>query len=146
MKPVGEFLILAERVLHDSQTDLLSPVNCLEVLAAPAFPSHHPGFGIFARYRLDEDPPEEAVAMAFRLVRCSEADGEEVIAEYPGRWAAGTPRARIVTNFQMLRLHRAERVLFRIDHRLGDEAWVPGPSCALDVIEVPPPEPAPERS
>lgn len=36
MKPVGEFIELAERVVHDGQTELVSLVDCLEVVGAPA--------------------------------------------------------------------------------------------------------------
>lgn len=139
MKLVGEFLILAERYLHDSQTDALSLIHCIEAVAAPTFPARHPNFAVFARYRLDDDPPNVPVPVDFRLMRVSAIDGEELIAEFPGSWAAGTTRARIATNFQYLRLKQPERLLFRIDHRVSGGEWLAGPSCAVDVVAVQPP-------
>lgn len=137
MNLIGEYLVLAERVVHDSQSDQVSLFGCLEVIAAPAFPSAHPGFGVFARYRCEGEPPTEDVEVAFRVVRCSAHDGEEVVLEMPVRWRAHTRYARVGSNFAMLRVHRPEWLLFRIDHRVGEQGWQPGLSTSLDIIEAP---------
>lgn len=138
MNLVGEFLILSERVVVDAFSQHVSVQHCLETLQASEFPSFHSGFGIFSRYRVEGPTPEHATGVDFRLVRVSEADGEEVIAEYPGTWAAGSKRARIATNFRLLRLKRPEQLLFRVDHRLQGTDWVPGPTCALDIEQAKP--------
>jgi hypothetical protein len=132
--PVGEWLVLAERVLHDSQTDMLSLINCLEVVPASSFPAAHVGFAMVARYRLDEAPPTEDVPVTYRLVRVSSVDGEEQVAQFEVPWAANTTHTRLATRFAALRLLRAERLTFRVDHRVGDAAWIEGPSSALDVV------------
>lgn len=141
MNLIGEFLILAERVVHDSFTGLVSALQCVEEIQSSAFPAQHPGFAVFARYRLEGEPPTAPRPVAFRLVRSTEVDGESVVVEYPGEWAPETTRARIATNFTVLQLHRPERVWFRVDHRLDGGPWVPGPTCPIDIVAAPPSTP-----
>lgn len=136
MKLHGEWLVLAERVINDSLTQNLTLVSCLEQVAAADFPTVHPGFAVAARYRCVGPPPVEPVRVRYRLLRLCDADAPETLAEYDGEWAPGTLRARIVTNFRVLRLKRPETVTFRVDHRVGDEDWEEGPSCALEVVRL----------
>lgn len=136
MKLHGEWLVLAERVITDSFTQNLTLVSCLEQVAAVQFPMLHHGFGVAARYRCVGELPTKAAKVRYRLMRLCETDAAEVVGEFDGAWAAGTRRARIATNFQFLRLKRAEAITFRMDHRVGTGAWVEGPSCALDVVKL----------
>ncbi len=136
MKLRGEWLVLAERVINDSMTQNLTLVSCLEQVAALTFPAQHAGFGVAARYRCEGPPPEKAQKVRYRLLRLSEAEPPETICEFNGVWEAGTRRGRIGTNFQLLRLKRAETLTFRMDHRVGNGPWVEGPSCAIDVVKL----------
>jgi hypothetical protein len=73
---------------------------------------------------------------SYRLVRLCEADPPEVVTEFKGEWAPETRRVRIATNFQMLRLKRPETLIFRADHRVGSGAWIEGPTCSIDVVQL----------
>lgn len=136
MKLHGEWLVLAERVINDSLTQNLTLVSCLEQVAAADFPTVYPGFAVAARYRCVGPPPGEPVRVRYRLLRLCDTDAPETLAEYDGEWAPGTTRARIATNFQVLRLKRPETVTFRVDHRVGDGDWQEGPTCALEVVRL----------
>lgn len=136
MKIVGEWIVLAERVINDALTQNLTLVSCLEQIAALEFPAQHPGFAVAARYRCVGEPPERPVKVRYRLMRLCETDAPEVVVELEGDWGAGARRARVGTNFQFLRLKRPETVTFRMDHRVGSGSWVEGPACSLDVVQL----------
>lgn len=136
MKIVGEWLVLAERVINDALTQNLTLVSCVEQIAALEFPANHHGFAVAARYRCVGDPPARPVKVGYRLVRLCDIDPPETVTEMGGDWAAGARRARVATNFQVLRLKRPETVTFRIDHRVGTGKWTEGPSCSLDVVRL----------
>ena len=108
MKLHGVWLVLAARVIVDATTQNLTVVSCLEQVAAAEFPSVHPGFAVAAQFRCVGSPPAHPVPVEYRLMRLSEVDPPEVVAEYAGDWGAGSPRARLVTNFRFLRLKRAD--------------------------------------
>jgi hypothetical protein len=136
MKIRGEWLVLAERVIVDSLTQNLTLVSCLEQVAALKFPAQHHGFGVAARYRCEGPPPTRAQRVRYRLMRLSEFDPPETISEFGGDWHAGDRRARIGTNFQLLRLKQPEVLSFRMDHRIGNGPWVQGPTCSIDVVTL----------
>ncbi len=136
MKIVGEWLVLAERVINDALTQNLTLVSCLEQIAAPSFPTHHQGFGVAARYRCVGEPPTEDVEASYRLVRLSASSEPEVVVTFEGTWPAGTCRARVATNFRYLRLTRPEVLTFRVDHRIGRGRWIEGPSSSIDIVKL----------
>lgn len=136
MKLKGEWLVLAERVLTDAHSNNLTLVSCLEQIGSPVFPGFHHGFGVAALYRCVDAPPADDVPVTFRLMRCSDTDGEVVVQTHDTTWKAGLHRARLATNFAMLRLWRPEVITFRMDHKVHGGRWTPGPSCSLEVYKV----------
>ncbi len=128
-----EWLVLAERVIEDAYTGNLTIVSCMEDLIAPMFPAVHNGFAVAARYRWIGVPPRRNRRWRIRLVRCSEHDGEEVVAEDGATWEAGRATSRWVIHFRMLRLRRPETLTFRMDHKVGRSAWQRGPSVTIEV-------------
>lgn len=136
MKLTCEYVILAERILHDSLTDTVSAIGLVEVVAATEFPSQMFGFGVFARFRAAVAPSVD-VLVQFRVVRVSEHDGERAVADLDLLWKAGTSFARVATNFKILGLVRPERLRFRVDYRLDGADWVMGPATSVDIVHVP---------
>lgn len=136
MSLVCEWFVLCERVIVDAATGNFTLVACLEQLNALKFPAHHATVAFAARYRWTGTPFAEDTTVTHRLIRLSDHDEPEEIAETQASWKAGTHRGRVVLTFQMLRLLRAELLRFRLDHRVGDGEWVEGPSCYLDVVAV----------
>ncbi|MFM2161697.1 MAG: hypothetical protein RLZZ383_1209 [Pseudomonadota bacterium] len=136
MKIDVEWMVLAERVIEDRATHSLTLVGCLSELRAPDFPALHHGFAVAARLRCRDRAPETDATVSFRLQRFSTNDPEQTILETSGTWPAGARSIQWVTNFQVLRLLRAETVHFRLDHRAGPGAWRRGPVAALDVLAL----------
>ncbi len=136
MKIRGEWLVLAQQVIEDRYTQNLSLVSCLEQVAALQFPTVHHGFGVAARYRCVGEPPLKAVKVHYRLQRRCDTDPPEIVGEFDGQWEAGTRWARVVVNFQYLRLKRPEMVTFWMEHRVGGGRWEAGPSSELDVVQL----------
>ena len=136
MKIRGEWLVLAQQVMDDRYTQNLSLVSCMDQVAALQFPALHHGFGVAARYRCVGEPPLKAVKVHYRLQRRCDADPPEIVGEFDGQWDAGTRWARVVANFQYLRLKRPETVRFSMEHRVDGGRWEAGPSCELDVVQL----------
>ncbi len=136
MKITCEWMVLAERVIEDSSNHTLTLVSCLEEIRTWVFPSQHHGFAVAARFRSQDGPPDKDHKLRMRLVRVSDHDPDEVIAEAETTWVAGLTTARWVMNFSVLRLKRPETLRFRIDHRLGRGGWQTGPSGSVDIVEV----------
>lgn len=137
MKLHGEWLVLAERVIRDAGTGNVTLVSCFSQVAALAFPTQHHGFAVAVRYRCADAPPTANQPVQLRLVRHSEVDGEEVVQEWNVEWPAGHRQLEVGTNFRVLRLRRAESVVFRVDSKVGRSAWRPGPSSVIEVVAMP---------
>jgi hypothetical protein len=142
MKVQGEWLVLAERVIHDSLSGNLSVVSCLSAVATVAFPSTHPGFAVAARFVCVGERPSGPVPLHFRLIRLCDADPPELVIEFQGELTAGATWLQVAENFLHLRLKRPERVTFRMDHHQPGQDWVEGPRCSLDILRL---ELAPEQ-
>ena len=136
MSILGESLILCERVLHDSQTQSISTIGCIDTIQSLTFPAQHFHFAVSARMRCDGPPPAVDLLVEYRVVRFSDADEETEVALLHGEWGAGKRSARVWVTFQFLRLFRPEVVWFRLDHRIGDGAWIEGPMSSVDVTQV----------
>lgn len=136
MKLTCEWLVLAEKVLCDTATNNLTIVNCLDQVSALRFPAHYPGFAVAARLRSVGPPPARATKVTYRLLRLSEGAAPELLATMPGDWSPESDFGRVWINFQILRLLRPETLRFRLDYRVDDGAWVEGPSCSLDVLQL----------
>lgn len=137
MKLHGEWLVLAERVIRDAVTGNVTLVSCFSQVAALAFPSQHHGFAVAVRYRCEGDAPARDTPVELRLVRCSTADGEEVVQEWHVEWPAGHRQLEVGTNFRVLRLRRAESVEFRVDSKVGRAGWRQGPTSVIEVVAMP---------
>jgi hypothetical protein len=133
VKIICEWMVLAERVLDDSTTGNLTIVSCLERVQSLAFPAHHHGFAVAARFRCLGQAPESNCTVGMRLVRACESDPEEVISEAASEWQAGVDTARWVMNFHFLRLKRPETLQFRLEYRVGDGIWEHGATSYLDI-------------
>ncbi|MCB9779840.1 MAG: hypothetical protein H6742_14840 [Alphaproteobacteria bacterium] len=136
MKITCEWMVLAERVIEDSATGNLTIVSCLEQVRSLGFPAQHHGFAMAARFRCVDAPPERDGKLRMRLVRASDHDPDEVVAEVDSVWQAGERTARWVMRFRYLRLRRPETLRFRLDHKVGRAAWQEGPTATLDILEL----------
>lgn len=134
MSAIGEFLVVAERVIHDSQTANVTLSFVLETISSHEFPVFYPHFGVFGRFRWTGVLPTEDVPVSFRLFRVSEHEPEQQLLELDGVWRRNSRYAQIITNFEMLRLFRPELLTFRLDFRVASEIWQSGPECSVDIV------------
>lgn len=142
MKLTCEYVILAQRIIHDSLTDMVSAIGLVEAVKTHQFPNHLSGIGVFARLRADEVPTSDT-PISVKIMRVSAEDGERTIHEADIIWRAGTGFTRVGANFQLLNIVRPERLFFRVDWKFPEGEWITGPASSLDVIEVPAPAPEP---
>lgn len=132
-----DWLVLAERVIDDSQSASLTLVNCLDEVNPWSLPSALPGFGFAARFRRAEDDLDEDRGYEFRFLRSSRTDPERLIVATSAHLAAGAETLRVFFNFAMLRLYREEVIAFRIDWRIPGQRWRHGPTVPLRVRLLP---------
>lgn len=131
-----DWFVLCEQVLHDQQTSGLTLINCLDQVAAITFPANHPRFAFAAKYRWDGPALSAEAQVAYRLVRLSEHEDDEVVTELTGTWKPGSRRARVFINFHQLRLKRPETIGFRLDSRWDGGRWEEGPIGSVDVLQL----------
>lgn len=137
MKVVGEWLVLAERLIDDSITHNPTLVSCLDRISAKTFPSAHYGFAVVARFRREGETQGAHVPFSYRVVRLSPSEDLKVIVEIDGAWPPDSRYTRVGANFGALRLTRPEMLTFRIDYREDGGPWVEGPASTLEIVQSP---------
>ncbi|MCB9737703.1 MAG: hypothetical protein H6747_00425 [Deltaproteobacteria bacterium] len=130
-----EWTVACARVIVDQQTGEWSLIDVIERVMALQFPAQHQRFAIAARVSTEAAPGED-LSLRYRVVRTSDADGEQTILESRGRWLAGTDRGRFHANFAVLRLFRPERLRFRVDVATDDGPWQMGATTSIDVAQM----------
>jgi hypothetical protein len=132
MKAKVEWMVLCERLLHDSLTGQISLIACLREVGAVDFPSEQPGFAFVAQLA-SESVENEAKPLEVRLWRLSKVDGDEVVFRQEMEWSAGSRTCQVGSSFQVLRLRQPEVLGFRLDWRMASAAWHKGPVVTLEV-------------
>jgi hypothetical protein len=64
----AKFVLCAETILHDKNTNMMSAINILENRTAVTLPAPLPKFSVLASFERDaEDPPEQVVSFFLKL-------------------------------------------------------------------------------